>query len=74
MTGDKRPGDGANNNGGSNGGGMLCNLIRIMSLRAKNPLWRLVVHCVGMGFLDTIRVCMLCGVWYVRRSWTCLVR
>lgn len=48
--------------GGSNGGGRLCNLLSIVRLRAGNSFWRVVLHCVGMGLMETIRVYMMCGM------------
>ena len=60
--------------GSSNGGGRLYNHFSIMRLRAWNSFWRVVLHCVGMRLVETIRMYMMFGVWYAWRSWACLVR
>ena len=55
--------------GGSNGSGRLCNLLSIVSLHAWNPFWRVMLHRVCIELMETIRVYMMCGVWYAQRSW-----
>ena len=52
----------------------LCNLLSIVRLHARRPFWRVILHCVGIGLMETINVYMMCGVRYVRRSWVSLVR
>ena len=47
-------------------------VIFLVSLCTMNPLWRMMLHCVGLGFTEIIRVHMIC-VHNARRSWACLV-
>ena len=34
------------------------------NLHEWNPFWRVLLHCVGMGLMETIRVYMMCEAWY----------
>ena len=45
--------------GGSIGGERLCNLCSVVRLHARNPFCKVVLHCVGMGLMDTIRMYMM---------------
>ena len=80
MCSGERLGDGANSilekggGGGSNEGGRLCNLLNIVRLHAWSSFWRVVLHFVDMGLMETSRVSMTCGVWYPLRSWASLIR
>jgi hypothetical protein len=59
--------------GESNEGGRLYNLLSIVRLHAWSSFWRVLLHFVDKGLMETIRVYIMSGVWYPRRSWACLV-
>ena len=48
--------------GGSNEGGRLYNLLSIVKLHARSSFWRVLLHFVGKGFMETIRVYIMSGV------------
>lgn len=46
----------------SSKGGRLCSHLSIVRLRARNMFFRVVLHCVDIGLMKTIRVFMMLGV------------
>ena len=56
--------------GGLNGSGRLCNVFSMVRLHVGNPFWRVVLHCICMGLMETMKVYVMCVVFGgVRHVW-----